>query len=206
VTATDLDRVLGALEEGQPIPPVRSAAALVEPSPTPAFDFECTDAYVICRGEGAVLPRWSGPELSGGTFDSASLAGRPAVIWFTSFACVGPCADYAAGEIREFGALAELYTGRATLLVIADGEQHPGDTAALLDIAGANFPVVFDWDGAIGQSLDLVTRGVVVLDADGRVAGQMPGALDVVTTEAIRGTLDRLLATPSSSSQPDALR
>jgi hypothetical protein len=190
----DLDAILGALEDGRPVPPAPAPATSAEsspgmPTPTPAFDFECTDSYVICRRTGDLLPAWSGQQLSGGTFDSSELAGMPAVIWFTHFPN---------GELRAFGSLADAYADRVTLLVIIDGEAEPGATKAMLDEAGVDVRVVVDWDGAISRALDAIVGGVLILDRDGRIVDQVPGQLP---TPTIRSTLDRLVetATPGAS-------
>ena len=56
-----------------------------------------------------------------------------------------------------------------------------------------------DWDGAIGRTIGRGNSGVVVLDAEGRIALQVAGAPDFAQVSA---TLDGLMAPTGTDGAP----
>jgi peroxiredoxin len=137
---------------------------------------ECTDSMLSCLPVGSTLPQWTAPLLAGGTFDSRTLAGKPAVLCFYAGRCDGACPDWMVEELRDFGALAKEYGNGAAFMIISDGETKAGDTARTMAVAGVDVPVVFDWDGSVRERFRIVTYpGTLLLDAEGRLVEQSVG-------------------------------
>jgi peroxiredoxin len=115
--------------------------------------------------------------------------------------CGGPCPPSETADLREAAALANAYRGRASVVIVSQGEQTPGETEAAIRDAGLDVPVVFDWDGRIAQRLGVGILGVILLDAEGRVVttwGITPGR---PTAAEVSAALDGLVA-PAASPSP----
>jgi peroxiredoxin len=189
ISAADLGALLGALEAGTPLPEV----APVTPAPTPSFVPPPSEAPI-----GATLPAWMGPLAGGGSFDAASLAGRPYVL--ASFArseCETCEVDY---QLDGFKVAEAALGDRAAFVLLGNGEATSGTTARQMTRHGIDVPVVMDWDGTVSALIDDALQNymasTIVVDADGRLAAafeQFPGEA------AIAEVLDRLeaAATPA---------
>lgn len=200
LTRADLERLLAATAGGQPIPSVAPA-----PSPTPIAGDPSMDPSVTCSEElgtcmpiGSRMPEWSLPLMQGGSIGSADLLGRPSVIVFTNARCEGPCPEWLLAELDELATMIEEYQGRASLVIVSDGETRPGETQAVFTEAGVDIPVVFDWDGSLSTRFLLLVGGALVFDGEGRYVEHVafPGISDA------RAILDHLIASPSPSSAP----
>jgi peroxiredoxin len=182
--AAGIESLLGALEAGAPLPEV----APVTPVPAPSFVPPPSEAPV-----GAALPAWTGRLADGGTFDAASLAGRPYVLtWFARSECEACAVDV---QLHGFRAAETALRARAAFVLRGDGEETPGTTSRQMARLGITAPVVMDWDGtieaAISEALSDYMAATIVVDAEGRMAA----AFETFPGEAaIAEVLDRLEA------------
>jgi hypothetical protein len=117
----------------------------------------------------------------GTTFDSATLAGTPALIWFGD--------TQSRSSMAALASLADRYAGRLGVVAITSREQMPGETAALLEAMDVHLPVVFDWDGSIGRDFMTITSGAILLDAEGRLVAQSTSVEDASFMEEVEGLL-----------------
>jgi peroxiredoxin len=199
ITREDLGRVLAAAAAGHPIPSVEPAPAATPVAGDPSLDpsVVCSEDLGTCLPIGARMPEWSAPRMQGGTYGSVDLAGRPAVLVFASARC-DPCPDWFLDELREVAALADEYRGRASVVIVSDGENKAGDTQAAFNDAGVDIPLVFDWDGALAERFKLIVGSALVFDGGGRYVDHVgfPGIADS------RAILDALLASPSPGASP----
>lgn len=179
LTRVDLEAMFSALSAGGPIPspvptPVRS------PEPPPASPAPGATEVVSGLSTGEVMPEWSGPLAAGGTFESSSLIGRPAAIWFFTG---GDCDGCPLSELETFGTVAATEGfndgSNPSMVVISDGEPTPGWTLDLLKKLGLpDLPMVMDFDGAILRRLKMNIFGTILIDAGGRVVEVVPGLMD----------------------------
>jgi hypothetical protein len=189
ISAEDYDRVFTAAERGQPIPvpsgidggaTAASPAPAASPSPASASPEPwCVEELVVCHNAGWPAPAWTGPTPDGSTFDSATLAGRPALVWFGDI--------QSRSSIAALASLADRYAGRAGVVMITSREETPGATAAVLDTMDVKLPVVLDWDASIGRSFKNVTWGTILLDANGRLVAQSTRVDDPALLQELDG-------------------
>jgi peroxiredoxin len=178
LTRADLEAMFSALAAGGPIPsplptPVRS------PEPPPPSPAPGATEVVSGLSTGEVMPQWSGPLAAGGTFQSSSLVGRPAAIWFFTG---GTCDGCPLSELESFAATAASLGSSASFVVISSGEPTPGWTRDLLAKLGIkDLPVVLDFDGAVVARLEMNIYGTLLLDAQGQVVEVVPGLMDPET-------------------------
>jgi hypothetical protein len=157
-----MDGLLRALDAGEPLPSIVPAVTPVPettPGPTPAPH--------------AAMPAWSGTLLGGGTLDSATLRGKPTVVYF-AVGLQGKGDSPIDGNLVAFGRAAPTLQSRANLVMIVSAEWTPGSFAALLDQLGIDVPTVLDWDGAVTSAMSdglQMPQGLstFVFDADGRM-------------------------------------
>jgi hypothetical protein len=200
LTRDDLRRMLTALVAGDPIPSIEPA-----PSPTPTPGDPSLDPSVVCSEElgtcmpiGSRMPAWSLPLMQGGSIGSADLLGAPSVIVFANTRCEGPCPEWVLTELQGLAAMIEEYRGRASFVIVSDGEIESGDTQALFSDAGVDIPLVFDWDGSLSGRFLLIVGSALVFDGEGRYVDHVafPGVA------GIRAVLDPLVASPSPAASP----
>jgi peroxiredoxin len=199
MTRTDLERILSAAASGQAIPSVAAA-----PSPTPiAGDPSLAPSSVCglepgtCLPVGSRMPAWSLPLMHGGSTGSADLLGRPAVVVSWSARCLGRCPEDSLQWLRDLAVAIEEYRGRASFVIMSDGEIRPGDTEKAFGDAGVDIPLVFDWDGSLRERFGWMT-GAAVYGADGRLVEDWQSE----SVAGIRAILEPLVASPSPSGAP----
>jgi hypothetical protein len=147
---------------------------------------------VLAVGEPA--PSWSGPLLSGGTFSTASLAGRPSAVFLWCACAWGP-------QPRIFLEEARARAGSANLVLVSmDGEATTRGVAAW---AGAESPIVLD------EPMDLLATwrldafpALVLFRADGTVADIHPATFDATSLTAIIDALASGAPVPDPRSLP----
>jgi len=175
LTGADLQAMYAALAAGDPIPsPVPTPVRSPEPPP-PSLAPGATEV-VSGLSTGEAMPEWSGPLATGGTFQSSSLVGRPAAIWFFTG---GTCDGCPLSDLESFAATAASLGGSASFVVISNGEPTPGWTRDLLAKLGIkDLQVILAVDDAIPQRLKMSIFGTILIDADGRVVEVVPGLID----------------------------
>lgn len=122
--------------------------------------------------------------LDGGTFDGATLAGKPAVLWFWA-----PWCPTCVGQARDVAKLAADYAGRASVVGVAglDTVEAMRDFVALPKVSG--IPHLTDEEGVLWKRFEVTAQSTyVVLDAAGEVTER--GHLE---PERLRAELDRLI-------------
>jgi peroxiredoxin len=191
ITREDLDRVLRAAVAGEPMPDVPPAP---DPSPSPSpspggppMVPVCGETEVTCWPVGAALPDWRGPLLGGGTFESASLAGRPAIVWYWDgvYDCDGPCPARVTDELLAVADAADALGSAATVVLVTSHEEVPGATRARFDELGIELRVVFDWDRAIAGAMSINMGGALLLDDEGRLVDQAVGTLEAASIQRL---------------------
>ena len=110
--------------------------------------------------------------LGGGTFDSATLAGRPAVLWFWA-----PWCPTCAGQAKTVRALADRYQGKVTVLGVA-GMDKPAEMDHFVDIFRlTGMTHLADEEGVVWKRFGIAEQSLyVLLDGAGQVLYQ--GRLD----------------------------
>ncbi len=169
--------MFAALAGSQPIPSL-------EPQPQPTqYPWPSVSAFdeLSMLAPGAQLPSWGAPLLGGGRLDSASLMGKPTVLWFWStWACEG-CPNQ---DLREFAQVAKSLDGKVNFVMVSAGEQTTGQVERLLRETGIDVPptslsVAWDWDGEIGEAFIPAGQPIVVADERGRLV-DVPSTLPTV--------------------------
>lgn len=164
-SATKLTAVLDALAAGETIPEPDSR-------PAPIVDEQGRQPLSSVLEVGQLAPELRGPSLGGGELSTRDVLGRPTVVlhWNPRDAGGRP-PDDAPGADRLLAEAARR-AGELNVLLIANGEPTPGAVARYLGEQGTDVPVIFDWDGTLHQRWGLlIWPTLVLLDADGRVAG-----------------------------------
>ncbi len=139
-------------------------------------------------GTGAAVPeilRFTAATVDGTTFDAATLAGKPAVLWFWAAWC--PRCRAAAGEVA---AVSADYAGRAQVVGVAGlGSGREPMKKFVTDTNIGGFPHLADDKGAVWQRFGVTAQEYfVIIDSSGRVAHK--GAL---TGAELRGKVDGLV-------------
>ncbi len=172
-SAAKLSAILDALSGGDPIP---------EPDSPPARVTD--DRGLIPLSSvlqvGKIAPELRGPQLGGGELSTRDLLGRPTVVlhWEPPDP-TGRLGDDSPSADKLLAAI-QARNEAFNLLLVAHGEPTPGAAGTYLEQQGSDAPVIFDWDGTLFQRWGLVLwPTLVLLDADGRVAGYYgPAALN----------------------------
>jgi peroxiredoxin len=109
---------------------------------------------------------FTAPTLGGGTFDSASLAGRPAVLWFWA-----PWCPTCAGQAKAVRALADTYQGKVTVVGVA-GMDKAAEMDHFVDIFKLDgMTHLADEQGAVWKRFGIAEQSLyVLLDASGQVS------------------------------------
>jgi len=150
-----------------------AALSLVACGATPDVSASAPDTSVQGSELAASAVSFSGQTIDGGSFDSAKLAGEPAVLWFWAPWCtvcraeapdVARVADELAGEVRFVG-----IAGRGP---VADMQTFVSDTGT------DGFIHVADTDGSLWTQFGVLSQpSFVFVSADGS-AERVSGGLD----------------------------
>ncbi len=150
---------------------------------------------------GQPAPTLSGPLLGGGTFTSASLAGRPSVVLFWASWCP-PCSD-PGGALDALGAAIGPRRSEMNVVTVASSDP-PADLAAYLVKHPTELPVVLDDDGARLQAWGFIgIPSFILLDAAGRVAAVHAGAITAADLDRMAEAVLAGRPIPSPSPLPE---
>ncbi len=144
---------------------------------------------------------FSGPTVDGGTFDSASLAGRVAVVNFWYAGCP-PCRVEAPGLASLASELDDIAFVGVNVYDTADvartfDEQNGIDYPSILDVASGSVQLAFA--GAVAPNAVPTT---LVLDRSGRVAARISGLIR--DPSILRTMIQTVQAEPADSPAPAA--
>jgi cytochrome c biogenesis protein CcmG/thiol:disulfide interchange protein DsbE len=117
---------------------------------------------------GGPAPHFEARQLDGGTFDFASLRGKPAVINFWASWCE-PCK----GEAKVLQEAWQRYRGDGVVFIGVDYHDVTSDARRFLRAHGITYPTVLDGSGKIGDQWGL--SGVpetYFVDRRGRLVGE----------------------------------
>jgi peroxiredoxin len=163
---------------------------------------------------GTALPEFSLPDaVSGQLATSASLAGKPAVVFFICNHC--PFVKHIRGGIADFGRYCRDHGVGMVAISSNDAVAYPADAPPAMAVeakdAGYVFPYLYDESQAVARTFDAAcTPDLYIFDAHGKLAyrGQFdaarPGNEVAVTGRDARAAVDALLAgqSPSSDQTP----
>lgn len=150
----------------QDAPETSAPSTATEPSPgsSDPASVEPADTAPI---EVAQVLRFTGTTVAGEPFDGASLAGKPAVLWFWA-----PWCTTCRGQIPNVSALAEEYAGEVNVVGIAGLSD---DAAGIADFADdtSGFTNLSDSEGEIWRRFGIVEQSVfTVIDRNGEVVSE----------------------------------
>ena len=135
--------------------------------------------------EGEVAPPFSGPLLTGTTFDLTELRGQPVLIMLWADWCP-PCTD----SLAPFQAVANQWADRVEFVSVLTLDSTPEFASGIVEEQGFTVPVVVDLTDNLWNALAI--PAFVLLDAEGRaIAGLLGTAGD--DPESAAQTLDFLL-------------
>lgn len=171
----------GCAQQPTAAPPAQSLPATPTavsgaPTPVPSASFSAPVPDSL---------RFTSTTVDGARFDAATLAGRPAVLWFWAAWC-SRCRA-AAGNVAE---VSRDYSGRVGVVGVAglSSGQAPM-TKFVKDTGISGFSNLADDDGAVWQRFGVVAQEYYVLiDKDGKVVHK--GAL---SESDLRARLDKLV-------------
>ncbi|MFC7274625.1 redoxin domain-containing protein [Paractinoplanes rhizophilus] len=125
--------------------------------------------------------RFSGKTLDGARFDAATMAGKPAILWFWA-----PWCATCASEAQSISDLAQEYRGRLGILGIAGLGDNKAMHEFVSDLNVGAVPHLDDRAGAIWKRFKITQQSTYVfLDAGGKVL--KTGYLDdLQLTEQVR--------------------
>ena len=150
----------GAQDTAQPTTPSASETEEVEPA---------EPAEPAGGGEIAVAETldFTGTTVDGEPFDGASLAGKPAVIWFWA-----PWCPTCKGQTPNISALAEEYAGEVNVVGVAGlSDDEAGIDAFAANTAGITN--LTDSPGDIWRRFNITEQSVfTVLDSNGKVVSE----------------------------------
>ncbi len=116
---------------------------------------------------------FAGATVDGGSFDSATLAGTPAVLWFWA-----PWCTVCRAEAPDVAAVAAEYEGRVRFVGVPGLGPVDDMKRFVADTGTAGFTHVVDADGALWQRFGVVAQpAFAFVAADGTVTAH-PGGLD----------------------------
>jgi peroxiredoxin len=153
---------------------------------------------------GTVLPAFSLPDtVSGRAVSSATLEGKPSVVFFICNHC--PFVKHIRAGISDFGRFCQERGVAIVAISSNDAQNYPADSPEAMAIeakdAGYVFPYLYDESQAVARAFDAAcTPDLYIFDAQGKLAyrGQFDGARpanDVpVTGRDARAAIEALLA------------
>jgi peroxiredoxin len=153
---------------------------------------------------GTVLPAFSLPDtVSGRAVSSATLEGKPSVVFFICNHC--PFVKHIRAGISDFGRFCQERGVAMVAISSNDAQNYPADSPEAMAIeakdAGYVFPYLYDESQAVARAFDAAcTPDLYIFDAQGKLAyrGQFDGARpanDVpVTGRDARAAIEALLA------------
>ncbi|MFC0624580.1 redoxin domain-containing protein [Kribbella deserti] len=116
--------------------------------------------------------QFTGTTLDGKAFDGATLAGRPAVLWFWA-----PWCTRCRGQAAATAKVASDYQGRVNVVGVAGLDKADAMRAFVTDQKVDGFPHLSDEIGAVWKRFEITEQSVyVVLDASGNkvFTGNLP--------------------------------
>jgi peroxiredoxin len=144
-------------------------------TPTPSASRPAGGSPSASQGPVPEALQFSAPLVGGGQFDGASLAGRPAVLWFWAAWC--PRCRAKAADVAD---LAAAVAGRAQVVGVAglgSGDEAIRDFVTAQDVGG--FPHLADDAGAVWRRFGVSEQEYFVLiDASGEVVHHGPLSAD----------------------------
>ncbi|MEO6599480.1 MAG: thioredoxin family protein [Polyangiaceae bacterium] len=153
---------------------------------------------------GTELPEFSLPDaVSGQLVSSATLAGKPAVVFFVCNHC--PFVKHIRSGIAEFGRYCRDLGVGIVAISSNDAVAYPADAPPAMAIeakdAGYVFPYLYDESQAVARAFDAAcTPDLYIFDGRGKLAyrGQFdasrPGNEEAVTGRDARAAVEALLA------------
>jgi thiol-disulfide isomerase/thioredoxin len=141
---------------GTALEPQASASEPATGEPADTAPIEVADAL-----------RFTGTTVAGEPFDAASLAGRPAVLWFWA-----PWCHVCKGQTPNVSSLAEEYAGEVNVVGIAGLSD---DTAGIADFAEDTSGItnLSDSEGEIWRRFGIVEQSVfTVIDRNGEIVSE----------------------------------
>jgi peroxiredoxin len=160
---------------------------------------------------GTKLPEFSLPDaVTGEAVSSASLAGKPAVVFFICNHC--PFVKHIRAGIADFGRYCREQGVAMVAISSNDAVAYPADAppamAAEAKEAGYTFPYLYDESQAVARAFDAAcTPDLYIFDAQGKLAyrGQFdaarPGNDVPVTGRDARAAIDALRAGKAPSAE-----
>jgi len=163
---------------------------------------------------GTELPAFSLPDtVNGGVVSSASLAGRPTVVFFICNHC--PFVKHIRAGIADFGRYCRDQGVGMVAISSNDADAYPADAPPAMSAeareAGYVFPYLYDESQAVARAFDAAcTPDLYIFDRFGKLAyrgqfdGARPGNDEPVTGRDARAAVAALLlgASPTSDQIP----
>lgn len=115
---------------------------------------------------------FSGTTLKGASFDSASLAGKPAVIWFWA-----PWCAVCRAEAPDVAAVAAEFAGRVTFVGIPGRGEVGPMRQFVADTGTGGFEHVADVDGSLWQQFGVVAQPAFVFVSSSGQSELVPSGL-----------------------------
>jgi thiol-disulfide isomerase/thioredoxin len=154
-----------------------AAAPAVQPAPAPSADAPSADAPSADAQPAAAQPaatqpaavpaslRFTGTTLDGRTFDAATLAGRPTILWFWA-----PWCATCASEAMSISDLRDEYAGRLNILGIAGMGDNKDMHEFVTDLEVGAVPHLDDEPGKLWKKFGVTQQSTyVILDRAGTV-------------------------------------
>jgi thiol-disulfide isomerase/thioredoxin len=116
--------------------------------------------------------RFTGTTVDGRSFDAATLAGRPTVLWFWA-----PWCPTCKAQGPETAKVAAEFEGRANVVGVAGLDKPQAMKDFVADTEVGAFPNLSDEDGDIWKKFEITEQSVyVILDKDGKTVftGSLP--------------------------------
>jgi thiol-disulfide isomerase/thioredoxin len=137
-----------------------------------------TEESLIPTFQPGPAPPVAGRTLDGGTFDLASLKGKPVVLNFWASWC-HPCR-------KELPAIAAWAKAHPEVQVVGvDYEDDVADARAFAEEHDATWPMVIDADGSIGQAYEVPgLPATFLIDAQGQIVDRILGEVTEASLDA----------------------
>ncbi|MFI7067213.1 redoxin domain-containing protein [Kribbella sp. NPDC050124] len=178
LTACGADAAEPSGQAGQPAatsPSRAGQASATTPSAVATASVPRSPAGSASASASAAVPealRFSGTTLDGMTFDGATLAGKPAVLWFWA-----PWCPKCRAQAAETAKVAQEYQGKATIVGVAGLDDPEAMRGFVVDQNVGGFAHLSDEAGDVWERFAVTEQSTyVVLDAAGNkvFAGNLP--------------------------------